>query len=65
VRHQIRAHLASAGFPIVGDELYGAPAASMGVGRFWFHLSEIDLVSLASGAVKISAPLPDDLARLI
>jgi 23S rRNA pseudouridine1911/1915/1917 synthase len=65
VRHQIRAHLASAGFPIVGDELYGAPTASMEAGRFWLHLSEIDLQSPASGAVKISAPLADDLARLI
>jgi 23S rRNA pseudouridine1911/1915/1917 synthase len=65
VRHQIRAHLASAGFPIVGDELYGGPAALMHAGRFWLHLSEIELVSPASGTVKISAPLPDDLARLI
>jgi 23S rRNA pseudouridine1911/1915/1917 synthase len=65
VRHQIRAHLANAGFPIVGDELYGASAASLEAGRFWLHLSEIELQSPVSGAVKISAPLPDDLARLI
>jgi 23S rRNA pseudouridine1911/1915/1917 synthase len=65
VRHQIRAHLASAGFPITGDELYGAPAASFGVGRFWLHLSEIELGSPASGAIRVFAPLPDDLARLI
>jgi 23S rRNA-/tRNA-specific pseudouridylate synthase len=65
VRHQIRAHLASAGFPIVGDELYGGPAASLEAGRFWLHLSEIEVQSPASGAIKVSAPLPDDLARLI
>jgi 23S rRNA pseudouridine1911/1915/1917 synthase len=26
--HQVRAHLSAAGFPIVGDAIYGAPAAS-------------------------------------
>ena len=65
VRHQIRAHLADAGFPIVGDELYGGTAASLEAGRFWLHLSEIELGSPASGAIKVSAPLPADLARLI
>ncbi len=64
VRHQIRVHLANAGFPIVGDELYGGPAAALGAGRFWLHLSEIELESPASGAIKVSAPLPDDLAKL-
>jgi len=65
VRHQIRAHLASAGFPIVGDELYGGPTAALDAGRFWLHLSEIELESPASGAIKVSAPLPADLTQLL
>jgi 23S rRNA pseudouridine1911/1915/1917 synthase len=65
VRHQIRAHLASAGFPIVGDELYGARPSALGGGRFWLHLSEIELQSPASGATKVSARLPNELTRLI
>jgi 23S rRNA pseudouridine1911/1915/1917 synthase len=65
VRHQIRAHLASAGFPIVGDELYGARSSALGAGRFWLHLSEIELQSPPSGATKVSARLPSELARLI
>ena len=65
VRHQIRVHLADAGYPIVGDSLYGGAAAKFDADRFWLHLGEIELESPASGAIKVSAPLPDDLARLI
>ncbi len=65
VRHQIRVHLASAGFPIVGDELYGGRPSILAAGRFWLHLSEIELQSPASGATKIAAPLPGELASLI
>ena len=65
VRHQIRVHLAGAGYPIVGDELYGGPNAALGAGRFALHLSEIELETPASGSVKVVAPLPDDFAKLI
>jgi 23S rRNA pseudouridine1911/1915/1917 synthase len=65
VRHQIRVHLASAGFPIVGDELYGGPSTQLQSGRFWLHLSEMEFESPVSGATKVSAPIPKDLAGLI
>lgn len=65
VRHQIRVHLARAGFPIVGDELYGGQPAKCDAGRFWLHLSEIEFESPASGPTKVSAPIPDELARMI
>jgi 23S rRNA pseudouridine1911/1915/1917 synthase len=65
VRHQIRVHLASAGFPMVGDDLYGGAPADLGPGRFWLHLSEIEFESPASGAGKVPAPLTADLARLL
>lgn len=64
-RHQIRVHLASAGFPIVGDELYGSPRSQLDAGRFWLHLSELEFDLPTSGRIKVSAPLAADLAKLI
>jgi 23S rRNA pseudouridine1911/1915/1917 synthase len=56
--HQIRAHLAHAGFPIVGDTLYG-DAAPTGQ-PFFLHASSIDLPHPATGArLVVTAPLPE------
>lgn len=66
VRHQIRVHLANAGFPIIGDELYGGPASDhLESTRFWLHLSEMEFESPASGTCRVSAPLPHELAQMI
>ena len=62
-RHQIRVHLADAGFPIVGDGLYGGPKAALPKDRFWLHLSELELDSPAGGHIKVTAPLPADLQK--
>lgn len=65
-RHQIRIHLASAGYPIVGDSLYGGPSASqLEAGRFCLHLSEIAFESPASGRVHVEAPLPGELRAVL
>jgi 23S rRNA pseudouridine1911/1915/1917 synthase len=65
-RHQIRVHLASLGHPIVGDTLYGGPASdSLAHGRFWLHLCEVAFDSPAIGHVKVTAPLPPDLKKLL
>ncbi len=62
MRHQIRVHLAHAGHPIAGDVLYGGPPLEALVpGRFWLHLSELELRSPASGPVRVHAPMPSDL----
>jgi 23S rRNA pseudouridine1911/1915/1917 synthase len=61
--HQIRVHLSSLGHAVVGDELYGAPAAP-GLGRFFLHAWRIRFTSPANGKiVTIEAPLPDELER--
>ena len=65
-RHQIRVHLASIGHPIVGDTLYGGPAAeALAPGRFWLHLCELEFDSPADSRVKVTAPLPSDLQVLL
>jgi 23S rRNA pseudouridine1911/1915/1917 synthase len=65
-RHQIRVHLASLGHPIVGDTLYGGPASeSLAHGRFWLHLCDVAFDSPAIGHVKVTAPLPLDLKKLL
>jgi 23S rRNA pseudouridine1911/1915/1917 synthase len=68
-RHQIRVHLASIGYPIAGDDLYGgSPLADLVAGRFWLHLAELEFESPAGGRIIVTAPLArdltDSLARL-
>ncbi|MDR0993932.1 MAG: RluA family pseudouridine synthase [Verrucomicrobiota bacterium] len=59
VTHQIRAHLAHIGHPIVGDALYGSPAAN--APRHWLHASRVHLCHPAHGkSMILQAPLPDD-----
>jgi 23S rRNA pseudouridine1911/1915/1917 synthase len=51
--HQLRAHLASLGFPIFGDTLYGGTGTS----RCLLHAWHLEIVGL-----KLMAPLPVDIA---
>lgn len=54
VRHQIRVHLASQGFPILGDKLYGEKLSPLS--RQFLHLSRILFLKKT-----FVSPLPDDL----
>jgi 23S rRNA pseudouridine1911/1915/1917 synthase len=67
--HQIRAHFAAIGHPIVGDTLYGAPRI-LRVGshnlspleRNFLHAARLGFSHPSSGAwVEVGAPLPRDL----
>jgi 23S rRNA pseudouridine1911/1915/1917 synthase len=75
-RHQIRVHLADAGFALAGDELYGGPPApSLAPGRFFLHLASLQIEQRVGSnrahtprvagarptALAIDAPMPIDL----
>ncbi|MFN0106067.1 MAG: RluA family pseudouridine synthase [Bryobacteraceae bacterium] len=64
--HQIRVHLASLGYPIVGDPLYGAPISTILPNRFFLHAARLAFHSPASGRlVTLEAPLPPELVAII
>ena len=62
--HQIRVHLASAGYPIAGDDKYGDFAfnkaeAKRGLKRMFLHAAKMAFVHpLTAERVRIEAPLP-------
>ncbi len=64
--HQIRAHAAAIGHPVLGDERYGREAAALasriGLGRLFLHARELVLRHPQSaGKLRLRAPLPDEL----
>lgn len=67
--HQIRVHLASLRHPIVGDRLYGAPAAAPDLpplGRFFLHAHRLRFRSPESGNwIDIESPLPAELLSFL
>ena len=67
-RHQIRAHLAQAGQPILGDTLYGGPVtlASRSFPRVMLHAERLALPHPVTGEVlELSAPLPADMVAVL
>jgi 23S rRNA pseudouridine955/2504/2580 synthase len=70
--HQIRVHLAVAGHPIAGDSTYGnrddnaRMKGHHGLWRQWLHAFEVRFAHPLTGrAIRIAAPLPDDLLRVL
>jgi 23S rRNA pseudouridine1911/1915/1917 synthase len=64
-RHQVRVHLAALGHPLVGDVLYGGPAAPE-LGRHFLHASAIAFRHPTSGEeLAFSSPLPRELEDVL
>jgi len=69
--HQIRVHLAHLGFPVAGDDKYGdfelnRGLAKQGLKRMFLHAGELEFGHPLSGeALKLHAPLPEDLSRFL
>jgi 23S rRNA pseudouridine1911/1915/1917 synthase len=66
--HQIRAHLAEAGHPLLGDRLYGGPEHLQGqrIPRTMLHAWQLSLAHPVSGEPLIlQAPLPIDMEEVL
>jgi 23S rRNA pseudouridine1911/1915/1917 synthase len=71
--HQIRVHLSSAGHPVVGDALYGAPrelrsrhAENLALQRNFLHAANLEFRHpRSSEAMTFSRPLPPELEQFL
>ena len=62
-KHQVRAHLAHAGLPVLGDAVYGAAGTAP---RLMLHASRLALAHPVTGRpLVIDCPLPSDFARFL
>jgi tRNA pseudouridine32 synthase/23S rRNA pseudouridine746 synthase len=65
--HQLRAHLASIGRPIVGDARYGGALTLAGeaAGRLLLHAFSIQFKHPDGQAMRLSAPLPPEFVAVL
>jgi len=65
-RHQVRAHLSHAGWPIIGDELYGTAVPPEAQKRMYLHAIAVSLTHPATGQpLRLSSPLPEAFSSVI
>ena len=64
--HQIRVHLASLGYPIVGDRVYGHRKQRLALDRHFLHAWRLAFTLPSTGErVQFTAPLPADLRQVL
>ncbi len=64
--HQIRVHLAFAGYPIVGDTLYGRRKQTLALERHFLHASALTFrLPAGDQELTLEAPLPGDLEGVL
>jgi 23S rRNA pseudouridine1911/1915/1917 synthase len=64
--HQIRVHLASIGYPVVGDAVYGRRKQRLPVSRQFLHARRLAFKHPVTGRrLDLEAPLPEDLAAVL
>ncbi len=64
--HQIRVHMSSLGFPLVGDLLYGGKnVMKLGLGRQFLHARKIEVKLPDESWIEADSQLPGDLKDLL
>jgi 23S rRNA pseudouridine1911/1915/1917 synthase len=62
--HQLRAHFAHLGHPIVGDKLYGA-SVMLPSARYFLHAGRLEFIAPSGTSVEAQAALPLDLETFL
>jgi 23S rRNA pseudouridine1911/1915/1917 synthase len=64
--HQIRVHFSSAGFPLVGDELYGGKKVmKLGLNRQFLHAKKIEVQLPDESWIEAESDFPKDLKDIL
>lgn len=65
VLHQVRAHMAGVGAPLVGDSLYGG-REEPGLSRFFLHAQSLEFTHPVTGKkVRVESPVPSELTAVL
>ena len=69
--HQIRVHLESIGFPVLGDEVYGNSGENekffkdFPISRIFLHAKSLKITLPSGSELEVEAPLPEDMAKTL
>jgi 23S rRNA pseudouridine1911/1915/1917 synthase len=65
VLHQVRAHLAAIGAPVLNDALYGG-RAEPGLDRFFLHARSLEVTHpVTRQRLRVESPLPEELREVL